>query len=209
MPRFLTKKRIIYAIGVLFVSFALAWLEWWLAILFIIVTLVPIVLNHLVRWKQPSIHVFSANREIKKYHTLIIGEKCHRKYLSPYGEINDVLEITSPERSLEASYQIFLHVSSILERGGICIIVDGFKKVKNPYTLFDVSFLSLIVKKELKLEKLTSRIPYPLFFEPYKSFKILLGITSGKYTETECPNVDINYYCNKKGFKLIYLKQVK
>jgi hypothetical protein len=84
------------------------------------------------------------------------------------------------------------------------ITYDG-RSPSVPYSIFDIGYLSLITRKELGLDSLARKASWPLFFEPIRSVKYLLGITLGNYQESVCLREDIQRFCSEKGIRLIYL----
>lgn len=152
---------------------------------------------------------FSAQREIKQYTTLVIGDYCSPNILSPYIENNDeAIFIMAPDRSMEASYRILLHTVSILEGEKTCIIVDGRPKRANSYTIFDLPYFNLVTKKELGIEKWDIKSRFPLFFEFYKSIRVLFKIYEKHYVEATLPDRKTSSFCSRKGIKLITLTRV-
>ncbi len=147
----------------------------------------------------------SPKREIRQWNTLVTGD-----FTPPHtgsGNNGNTLLITAPGRSLEASRQILLHTGSALAENGEVIILNKGKERKNKtYTIFDIPYLGLVARKELGLERLERKARYPIIYEPLKSIRLLLGISSGKYVPETCPDEVIVNYCKRKGFKLTYLE---
>lgn len=110
--------------------------------------------------------------------------------------------LTAPRRSLEADYQILLHSVSALHENGTCIIIGS--KYDKGISLFDVPYLSLTTRKELKVETLLRRSHYPLFFEPLRSLLYFVS-TNNKYYLKECPHPDMRKFCDKRNIHLVYL----
>ena len=121
--------------------------------------------------------LLSAQRKIKKYKYLVIGDLCPDFVLKDYiDKQSDAFTILAPGRSLDASYQILLHTISILDEDGICVIIDSGRHPNQVYTVFDVPYLNLVTRKELQIESLFRKASYPLFYEPVKSLFILFNL---------------------------------
>lgn len=150
--------------------------------------------------------LFSSKREIKHYNSIVIGDFVKSSVYEDYCDVDAALIFTSPNRTLNASYQILLHMISCLDEGGTCVIIhNSHNKPNNDYSLFELPYLHFITQKELNIESLKSQLRYPLLYEPAKSLKLLLGITSNGYKKAECPNREIINFCRRKNISLIYL----
>ncbi len=86
------------------------------------------------------------------------------------------------------------------------ILNNGKRRKGRPYTVFDVPYLGLVARKELRLERLERKARYPLLFEPFKSLRLLLGISRGNYVQRTCPDEEIRRYCERKSFRLTYME---
>lgn len=206
MSWFLNKKKIIL-VFLLCGAIILLFTRLWVFSLLIILAIGVLVLNKIVLKKSNKMPMLSAQRKIKKYKYLVIGDLC------PYSVLRDFIDkqdnaftILAPGRSIDASYQILLHTISILDEDGICIIIDSGKHSNQVYTVFDVPYLSLITRKELQIESLAKRYSYPLFYEPFKSFQVLFNKASNlKYRCEVCNYLKIKELCRYKGIQLVYL----
>ena len=167
---------------------------------------VPYALNYiLIKRNLKVISIFHQREKIVKIDTLIIGDTCTEKLIKQYARGN-TLRIQHPERSLEASYQIFMHVESILEENGKLIVIND-SKVKQQFSIFDIPFIHTISRKELGIEHLAKKTTYPLIYETIKSFKILIGYMKTGYSVVECPQRELVMFCKKRGIDLIYLSK--
>jgi len=181
--------------------------SFWILSVFLYLGVVFILANHwVVRKAGLPYSVLHANREIKQYTNLVIGDLASPSLYTPHLKNGHTLVITSPGRSFEASYQIFLHVVSCMAEEGNCIIVqDNKKKKEKNYTLFDVIFFNLVTRKELKVEYLMERRRFPFLYEPVKSLRILFNIHSGLYRKSECPSTEMVEFCKRKRISLTCL----
>lgn len=165
-----------------------------------------VAMNHMIsREMARPFCALSSAREIKSYYTLVIGEYASSSEYSAYCNKETSVVIISPNRSLEASYQILLHTISCIEEGGTCIILYKRKAKFKGFSLFDMHYIHPITRKVLHIEHLVKQQRYPFLYEPIKSLKILLQIKVQGFVETDCPFAEIKDYCNKKGIHLIYL----
>lgn len=152
-----------------------------------------------------NLSLFDSRRHIKKYTTMVIGDCCSESNYLPYcNNKEEVIAIMSPNRSLNASYQILLHTFCILDEGSTCIIVCKKKMVSNDISFFDIPYLNTITQKELGIESLRHKLLCPLIFSPVITLKQLLDIKSVYHNDT-CPNNDIVEFCKKRGLRLIYM----
>ena len=176
---------------------------WLFSILIALFFLILAVNNRLVLKLYEAHKALSPKRTISLYSTLLIGDLCaesvYKEYLSDNGK---TLMLTAPRRSLEADYQILLHSVSALHENGTCIIIGS--KYDKGISLFDVPYLSLTTRKELKVETLLRRSHYPLFFEPLRSLLYFVS-TNNKYYLKECPHPDMRKFCDKRNIHLVYL----
>lgn len=152
---------------------------------------------------------FSPRREIKEYSILLIGENCPQALSVFENNKETSLDLLSPGRSLEASYQIFLHTVSILKEGGQCFIFDGDRMTKTDYTLFDVRFFSQLTIKQMGLNRLYLKSLFPLFFEPLRSIRLLLNLSKGNYQQAQCEHQGIIELCSRKHIQLHYYKKTR
>lgn len=195
-------------IYMLLVALIFVFTAWWIVSVLLIVGLCLLFVNRTVLLKTDKRMLLSARRGIKQYKYLVIGDVCAPSRLRDFvSESEGVFAIMSPGRSLEASYQILLHTSSILERKGVCIILHNryMTKKKRMYSIFDVPYFNLVTKKELGLERLAHKAHFPLFFEPLQSIRMLWKMLPINYKETDCPMDELKFFCRERDFTLIYL----
>lgn len=206
MPRFLTNKKIAI-LCLLALSILLLFTKVWIISILILLAVLLYVLNKIVRESTNKMQLLSARREIKKYQYLIIGDMCPHSILKNYiSQPSNSLILLSPNRSLDASYQILLHTISILDENGTCIIIDSGKQYKNPYTIFDIPYLSLITRKELKIEHLEKKRFYPLYYEPIKSLQTLFNLSiRRKYQKENCKDKRFGDFFQHRTTQFIYL----
>ena len=206
MPRFLKSKKN-FVMSVLVLIFVVSpFTPFWYLSLISLIGLCVLFLNHVILKKTNKSRFFSSKREIKKYNSLVIGDVCSENILKSYlPKAGNSIEIMMYGRSLEASFQILLHTFSILEDGSVCVIIHDGKNKRCEYNLFDIPYFNLITLKELGLEKLIRKSNMPLFFEPIKSIRFLLGITYSHYKLADCPDERIVKFCENKNIRLKYL----
>lgn len=206
MPRFLTNKKIAI-LCLLALSILLLFTKVWIISILILLAVLLYVLNKIVRESTNKMQLLSARREIKKYQYLIIGDMCPHSVLRGYiSQPKNSFMLLSPGRSLDASYQILLHTISILDENGTCIIIDSGKHIQKSYTLFDVSYLSSITRKELGIESLENKRFYPLYYEPIKSLQILFNFSiRRKYKKKDCKDKHFLDFFQHRNIQFIYL----
>lgn len=185
---------------------------WMLAIVFLVLLLgyisfkVVIHTNALllnkIRYPLSKLH---SQREVKSYCNLIIGDFAAPSCYQHLCEKGESFVITSPNRTLEATWHILAHVESILDEGGTCIIIDSAKQARTDISTFDVPYLSLVSRLELKIDSNTFKYRYPLLSAPIICLKFLLKVYSMGFIEQTCPDNQIVSLCKRKGFRLIYL----
>lgn len=166
MPRFLSRRKI--AIVVVSVTATIsAFTPYWPLSIIVAIGILSVILNWLILRHTNQTAKLNPMRDIALYDGLIIGDigaKDKMKCFFCHSE--NVLSITAPCRTLEASYRILQHVVSIIPSGGVCVIVDGGYKAKRPYSLFDIPYFNLVTRKELKVEDLISKSRFPLIYAP-------------------------------------------
>lgn len=206
MSRILRNKKLLVLSSGSLLAIALLFTSLWILSILILGGVLFVLVNHIViREIGHPFQALSSVREIKSYDTLVIGEYAALSEYSSYCNKDRSVVITSPNRSLEASYQLLLHTISCIEEGGTCIILYNRKAQLKGFTLFDIPYLHPITRKELQIEHLVKQNRLPLLYEPIKSLKMFLHIKKRGFFETECPSTEIKNYCDKKGIHLIYL----
>lgn len=146
-----------------------------------------------------------SQREVKSYRNLIIGDFAAPSCYQHLCEKGESFVITSPNRTLEATWHILAHVESILDEGGTCIIIDSAKQARTDISTFDIPYLSLVSRLALKIEPNASKYRYPLLSSPIICLKSLLKVYSNGFIEQTCSDNRIVSLCKRKGFRLIYL----
>lgn len=208
MSWFLKKKKIIL-VFLLCGAIILLFTRLWAFSLLIIWAIGVFVLNKIVLKKSNKMPLLSAQRKIKKYKYLVIGDLCSYSVLKDFiDNQDDAFTILAPGRSLDASYQILLHTISILDEDGVCIIIDSGKHSNQVYTVFDVPYLNLVTRKELQIESLFRKASYPLFYEPVKSLFILFNLTFGnyKFRNVICTDKRFANFFQQRSNRFIYFK---
>lgn len=204
MSRFLRNKKFLLLSGGLLCALILLFTPLRLLSAIIVLGVLLYAVNYaVVRKLNKPFAALSSVREIKSYDTLVIGDLASPSVYIPYCNIGSSVVITAPDRSLDASFQILLHVISCIEEGGRCVIIHRNKI--DGFSLFDTPFLHSITRKELHLDKLHGKIKWPIFYEPVNSMKILMNLYSCDYQESRCPMAELEDFCIRKGLKLIYL----
>ena len=209
MSRFLISKRRVMFLFILSLGGMLLFTSYWYLSLFIFAGALFLILNRvMIREIYKPCALFSSQREIKQYKFIVIGD-CVKPYVyEPYCDKDTTLVFTSPDRTLNASCQILLHMISCINEGGTCIITHNSRnKSKCDYSLFDLPYLHIITRKELDIEYLNDRLRFPLYYETVKCMKLLLGIKANRYKIGECPNQEIVEFCKRKRISLIYLSK--
>lgn len=209
MSRILISKRKLFLFCVLLLGVIIVFTPLWYLSLLIFIVLLLLVLNRLIIRKIfDSYCLISPQRAIKQYNTIVIGENINSSVYENLCDKHSTLFITSPDRTLTASYQILLHLISCITDGGTCIIVsNSLNKQKKEFSLFDIPYIHFITRKELNIEYLNNRVVLPLLYEPVKSLKFLLDIKSSGYKITECHSREIIDFCKRKNISLIYIEK--
>lgn len=160
-----------------------------------------IVIKKIYIQKEP----LSVYSEIRNVDYLIIGEYCKTSLL-PITKEDSYIEILSPARSYEASYQILRHTHSILKEGGTVIISVG--KKKKGYTVFDIPFFHEITIKELKLNRLKKMSHIPFLFSPLRSIKLIIGQEEhNMHLNTKGVPSELRAFCEERNYNLIFLNK--
>lgn len=207
MSRFLKSKKRIALLYICLCGTLMLFTDFWILSILLYLGAILILVNHWVVKKNGMPYsVLHANREIKQYANLVIGDFVSPSSYLPYLKEGHTLIITSPRRSFAASYQILLHVVSCMEDKGNCIIVPDDQA--QGYSLFDVLYFNLITRKELDVEYLMERRRFPFIYEPIKSLRILFNIHSKQYKESECPSMELLEFCRRKGITLTFLSHI-
>ena len=206
MSWFLKHKKLLVVILLGLIAMGLLFIKVWLWALVLFAIIVCAVLNQIIKKKYYQEYVnFTPKREVKIINTLVIGDVCSLKTLTKFIDKDKTLFLTCPKRSVEASFQILLHTFSRIDGNGHIVIVDNGEKSHSVYTFFDTIWMNYITKKELGLERISGRSKYPLLFNPFVSFLILIGYKSNKYKMDVCPDNEIINFCKERNFKLSYL----
>ncbi len=186
------------AVGIIFTNL------WPLSILFLAVTMVIIINKLAKRFLYKNIDILHNRTEIREIDTLVIGDNCDLVNISINKE--RTLFYQSADRSFTASYQIFMHIESLLNEGGRLIFICNTRIDSEKISIFDISYLHPITKKELGLESLEQMQRFPLIYEPIKSLKNILNYRENGFKITECNN-ELNKFCNERNIELIYLEK--
>lgn len=151
-----------------------------------------------------ALSVLHNRKEITPIHTLFIGDTCSDELVDQYKRGN-ALRVQFPDRSLGASYHIFMHIESVLEEKGRVVILHDRKVRHNNLTFFDLPFIHFITIKESGMEGWQKKYARPLLYAPIRSIKFLRGSTKTGYRETACPMAELVHFCKERNIDLIYL----
>ena len=151
-----------------------------------------------------ALSVLHNRKEIVPIHTLFIGDTCSDELVNQYKHGN-ALRVQFPDRSLGASYHIFMHIESVLEENGSVVILHDRKVQHDNLTFFDLPFIHFITIKETGMEGWQKKFARPLLYAPIRSIKFLLGNTKTGYRETACPMVELVHFCKERNINLKYL----
>lgn len=209
MSGILKKKKKLALLLLFLIAVTAAFTKFWPLSVWLVLAILLLVADHIVERKANKSQLLCANRQVKTTDCLVIGDMCHSDILESNGiAFENVLFITVPGRSLEASYVILAHTFSILN-GALptCIITHRKGKCKCPFTLFDTPYLHFLTIQELGLEKLAANAHHPLLHEPANSLRILLGCKPKGYVQTDCPDCRIVQLCQERGINLVYLER--
>lgn len=160
-------------------------------------------INYVVYKKmKQGVDQLNAGGNVRNVDYLVIGEKCNFSDLVPAG--STCFEITAPQRSLVASYEILRHTFSILKENGTVIILDG-KKSTGGFSIFDIPFLHAVTIKRLNLHHLKKIYKIPLLVSPIKSLRLFRAFhIDAHFEDEECPKKEIIQFCESREIKLIY-----
>lgn len=215
MSRFLKRKKKVISLLALIFLFTPYWyitLVIWLMLLLYI--LMQRLYKHccllnakIINYPNTILSKLHNRIEIKKIHTLIIGDTCVQDIVDKY-RLGNTLSIQFPDRSIKASFLIFMHVESILEDKGRLVILHDSKTAHNNITIFDLPYLSYITIKELNMDTARyRRARYPLLYEPVASVKYLLSSRKDNYVESNCPIEELRHFCQERNIELISLQR--
>lgn len=208
MSRILRAKRKLAICIVLILSFVIIVTTpfWYIAVTLWIMAALYVINIKTTVYDSGIMRILHTRNEIIKIDTLVIGDTCSRKIISQYKKGNTIC-IQHHNRGLEASYQIFMHLESLLENGGRLVIVNDSKVNQERFSIYDIPFLNKITQKELNIERLAAKTKNPLFVTPLTSIAIFLRIKKSNYNVTQCPRKDLTDFCNKRNIELIYLNK--
>lgn len=214
MPRFLSKKKILFLLLMTILSLVIfAIFPGWKvlivliciwAFLFAIYLLNKATLKKIEENKKR----LSPNRKIEKIDSLIIGDSFSKKELERLNiEYKNPMFITAPGRSLDSSFLILKHLTSRLEKQGKVIIID--RNSKKDTTLFDYPYWSLTTKlsKGFKYDRI---FRYPAVFKLITTIKFMGGRNRGnELLLSYCPHQGVKNICKEHNFTLFYLRNFK
>ena len=207
MPWVLKNKKKLLACVVAIISIGIIFTSFWYVSIIGFLFIIFYLLEHLLKgYNAKALAVMHQRHNIVKIKTLVIGDVCDESIYKKY-QSGETLKIQAPDRSLEASYQIFMHIESVLEENGNLIIVNDSKVDQQRYSVFDIQFLNSITRKELGIEKLANEFRHPLIYSPIISMKILFRLQKRGYKVKECPNKNLADFCCERRFNIIYLSR--
>ena len=152
MPWVLKNKKKLLACVVAIISIGIIFTSFWYVSIIGFLFIIFYLLEHLLKgYNAKALAVMHQRHNIVKIKTLVIGDVCDESIYKKY-QSGETLKIQAPDRSLEASYQIFMHIESVLEENGNLIIVNDSKVDQQRYSVFDIQFLNSITRKELGIE---------------------------------------------------------
>lgn len=211
MPWILRNKKKGFLLVITLISFAGFFTQLWPLSVIITLFIIYYILNKLtIRFSKEDVSFLHNRFEIRDIDTLVIGDTCKKNNLHIIIDKDKTLYFQSPDRSIEASYQIFMHFESVLES---CmtqrrlILINDSKTDNHKISIFELPLLHFITKKELKLEALEHKQKNPLFYEPIRSIKILLRKSKKGYKIASCPHEKISVFCKERDIELIYLEK--
>lgn len=166
-----------------------------------------LICNDMIKKKQNKQRIaFGIYSDIRNVDCLVIGDIVNLTNIIPIGR--SFIQITAVGRSLEASYEILKHTSSILrENGGEVYLVTDENIQREKFSVFDIQWLHPITILKYNLFHLERKTRFPLFFAPVKSLRFLLNIyKSGQILESQLPDdnlfTEIAGFCQARDFKL-------
>ncbi len=152
----------------------------------------------LKKYKKQS-EVFSPSSLVRNVDYLVIGD------MYSVEEKGSYVQISSPDRGIEAIFEILKHTHSILKEGGCVILALREKNIeKSGFSIFDIPFFHHITVERLKKENRTLRggvksvLAHPLMYLGY-----VLDVKK-RYFEQEIENEPIEKFCSERGYELIY-----
>ena len=152
------------------------------------------------------IAMLHGRQQIRKIDTLVIGDTCSKSLIIPYMK-GETLSIQHPDRGFNSSFQIFMHIESLLACGDRLVIVNDAKVNPHVFTIFDIPYLNLITKKELDIEHLVPQSRHPMLYEPLRSLKILMRVKKRNYRTAPCPHAELVQFCADRAIELVYLER--
>lgn len=157
------------------------------------------ILNEAVLYKmRKDIAPFDSRSRIRNVDYLVIGDLCRIQEIAPEGMT--YVKITSPGRSLTASYEILRHTFSILKEAGGTVAIIG-KESTTGYTVFDVPYFHQVTIERLELERLNKCRSLPILAAPIKSLGFLFG-AGRSIRETVCLDENVSAFCREREIEL-------
>lgn len=145
---------------------------------------------------------FGANSPVRNVEYLIIGDMFDGA--CAIGENATYVQISAPGRGEAACYEIVRHTHSILKEGGtVCICMDH-RHIHDPIGIFDIRFFHPVTINRLHLRGKQKCARLPVLFAPIRSFRILIGRLSKKYTPSEYRSAEIETFCLERGYNVQY-----
>ena len=205
MSRILKNKDFIACMILFLLAIGVAYMGLWPLSLVFLAAVAVIIVNIIAqRPIYKSLRILHNRTTIKEFDTLVIGDYCDMNDIEI--NISRTAFFQSADRSYAASYQIFMHVHSLLNNGGRLIFINDTSVNPDAITIFDVLYLHPITRKELKIENLTNKIRKPFIFEPIKTLKNVLKLKKRGFKQAECKN-GLHKFCEERNIELIYLEK--
>lgn len=190
-------KRKLLLIAVLAVAEVVCLLLGWYIIGCLVIFLV--ILNEAVLYKMRKERApFDSRSRVRNVDYLVIGDLCRIQEIVPDGMT--YVKITSPGRSLAASYEILRHTFSILKETGGTVAIIG-KESTTGYAVFDVPYFHQVTIERLRLERLNRWKSLPILAVPIKSLGFIFGV-GHSVQETVCSNENVAAFCRDREIQL-------
>lgn len=144
---------------------------------------------------------FLPESETRNVEYLIIGD------MYKPTETGSYIQISAPNRSLDACYEILKHTHSILDdkKGKVILVIKKHNIDKNKYSFFDLPFLHEITIKRLKLSVDIGKLPVlHTLINLFGNLKFLFDIKSIGYKETDINADYIKKFCADRGYSLSF-----
>lgn len=169
--------------------------------------IVFLLLNFIVYRKNAfyATHMFTTVSRNYKY--LIVGDDCDYKKLLE-GDTN-IAFLSPVTQSSYATFEFVRRLYSLLDEnnGTLLMVKRNYEDTKKEISVFDVPYLHENTLNKLGKGRMRIWCHLPFLFNPIGSLKVLFEKRNKSIpVECECPNQEINQFCESRNIKVKYYK---